>query len=293
MKAVKMLRLWLVAVMVFCATPAAAECHLSGRKLFAAGLEALSAGDVAAAAKSFYILVETQPDCAEARNNLAVAFVEEGRLDDAKAQLNAALRVRPDYPLARRNLVRLDTMLAERPQGGGKTQLAAPSQGSTETEAPATTEPTAEVVAPSPPAQPTALPTAHEVPRLPGPMSDATSTPTASGGTAVSPRSTTVCIIEPEQSRVCVEERHVANGSSVEICYPIQAAAVSTWPRWLVASEVTDRRIRLLDESGQTRLEIVPGDTSATSDVLRLQQSDFDALAIHIVPWWTKWVVLN
>ncbi len=277
----KMLPLWIVAAAVLCATPAAAECQPSGRKLFAAGLEALSAGDVAAAIRSFYILVEVQPDCAEAHNNLAVAFVEEGRLDEAKVQLHAALRARPDYPLARRNLARLDTMLA------------APAQGSAETEAAAAPEPTAEIAVPSPPAQPTARPTADVVPQLPSATSTAITTPTASGGAGVGPRSTAVCIIEPEQSRICVDERNAANGTSVESCYPIQAAAVRTWPRWLVASEVMGKRIRLLDESGQTRLEIVAGDTPATNDVLRLQQSDFDALAMHIAPWWTKWVVLD
>ena len=293
MPAMKMLLLCIVAAALLCTTRAAAECQPSGRNLFAAGLEALSAGDVSAATKSFYILVETQPDCAEAHNNLAVAFVEEGRLDEAKVQLHAALRVRPDYPLARRNLVRLDAMLAARAQGSAAAQLAVPPQGGAETEAVAAPEPVVQIAVPSPPAQPAALARADALPKRPSPTSIATTTPTASGGSGVNQRPTTVCIIEPEQSRVCVEERDGTNGASAESCYPIQAAAVSTWPRWLVASEVTGNRIRLLDESGQTRLEIVAGDTSATSDVLRLQQSDFEALAPHILPWWTKWVVLD
>src|SRR5438874_921445 len=93
-----------VVTLVLCASSAAAECAASGRKMFAAGLDALNAGDLAAATRTFYDLVEAQPDCPEARNNLAVALVEEGRLQEAAAELRHAVAVAPDYERARANL---------------------------------------------------------------------------------------------------------------------------------------------------------------------------------------------
>src|SRR5207247_3689871 len=91
-------------------------------------------------------------------------------------------------------------------------------------------------------------------------------------------RGANACVIEPGNNRVCVYQRAgdvIANDQ----CYTFTAMQVRAWPRWLVASEVQPTRIRLLDESGQTRLEIVARDTAVNGDVLRLQQGDFESLA--------------
>ncbi len=281
MSRARMLRLWFVGSMIYGAT-AVADCQPGGRNLYTAGLEALSAGDLAAAARSFYRVSEAQPECAEAHNNLAVVFFEQGRIDEAEVQLHAALRVNPDYQLARRNLERLAALRATRPQ------LAAPA------DAEPAPEPLVEAPAPtaSPEATPRHTPAGRNLPASPTvPMS---TTPTAAAAANSGPRTSAVCIIEPAENRLCVQERTAVSGSAVdESCYQIRSAAVHAWPKWVVAGAVMANRIRLLDETGQTRLEIVADDSTVTTDVLRLEQPDFEALAKKVVPWSTKWVVLE
>ena len=272
------LRIALAAVLVSGVAKSSAQCLPSGRKTFAAGLEALSAGDLVTAAKSFYLVVEKQPGCAEARNNLAVVFVEQGRLEEAAAQLRAAAEARPDYQLARRNLDRLDALLAARKAGSGTERRSAP-------------EPVADAGTPAPTqwrATEVVSPTTTPPPTNAAPAS-------AAGRPSVEaqPRPATVCIIDPTQNRICIREAITSDGAAMENCYPIRAAQVSAWPRWLIASELTTKRIRLRDETGQARLEIVAGDMPVTSDALRLDQTDFDSLAGKVVPWRTKWVVLE
>ncbi len=272
---------WL-AVAMLCAATAVADCQPGGRNLYTAGLEALSAGDLAAAARSFYRVSESQPDCAEAHNNLAVVFFEQGRIDEAEVQLHAALRANPDYQLARRNLERLSALRATRPQ------LAA--AGDAEPAA----EPIVEAAAPTP--SPEATPRHSPAVHSPPPSPAAAGSPTATAATSGNPglHTPAVCIIEPAENRLCVQERTAAGGSALdESCFPIRSAAVHAWPKWVVAGAVMANRIRLLDETGQTRLEIVADDTAVTTDVLRLEQPDFEALARKVVPWATKWVVLE
>src|SRR5215470_1436497 len=107
-----MRRIWLIAFSVLASARVGADCLPAGRSAFAAGLEALHRNDLPAAAKLFYQLVEEQPTCAEARNNLAVVFMEEGRGEEAAAQLREALQLKPDYPRARLNLQRVEALLA-------------------------------------------------------------------------------------------------------------------------------------------------------------------------------------
>jgi tetratricopeptide (TPR) repeat protein len=64
-----------------------------------------------------------QPDFPEALNNLGNAHAAAGRPADAERSYRAALRLRPDYAGARRNL---DALLAGRGAGG---QPAAPASG--------------------------------------------------------------------------------------------------------------------------------------------------------------------
>lgn len=281
MSRARILWLWLAACVLSGAT-AIAECQPGGRNLFAAGLEALSAGDLAAASRSFYRVSESQPECAEAHNNLAVVFFEQGRIDEAEVQLRAALRVNPDYQLARRNLERLAALRTARPQLGTN----------------ADGEPTPEILAEA--AVPTAVPEptprraseVHNAP--PSPTAATPTTPTLPNAANAGLRTPAVCIIEPAENRLCVQERAGANGGALdESCYPIRFAAVHAWPKWVVAGAVMDNRIRLLDETGQTRLEIVADDTPVTTDVLRLEQPDFESLSKKVVPWSTKWVVLE
>jgi tetratricopeptide (TPR) repeat protein len=276
----------LVLVMLAWASGAVGECRSSGRREFATALEALSAGDLATSARLLLDLIEQQPNCPEARNNLAVIFVEQERFADAAEQLREAIRQRPGYQLAQRNLERLDAVMqaqraahhvAEAPppivagapptpaSGGG-----APPGPLAEGSHPALIEPTARVTS------------------RPSQTADPTAGPTAPAERNVS----TVSVIEPSHNRVCVHQRN-SQGVTGEECYPIAAVEVSTWPRWLVATELTPQRIRLRDESGQLRLEIVREGVSVTGDALRLREEDFDALAQRIVPWRTAWVVLE
>jgi tetratricopeptide (TPR) repeat protein len=106
------------------AASALAQCRPSGRDSFAAGLEALSRGDLPAAAARFEEVVHAQPDCAEARNNFAVVLVEQGRIDEAAYQLRQALRARPDYYRARLNLDRVVALItAQRREAFGEAPL--------------------------------------------------------------------------------------------------------------------------------------------------------------------------
>ncbi len=100
---------------------------------------------------------------------------------------------------------------------------------------------------------------------------------------------TTTAIVEPEHKRVCLYRR--ATDKIVEEgCYPIIAAQTSSWPRWLVASDTTTERIRLVDETGKKRLKIVPERHGLGPDLAQLRQSDFDALSSRITPWQTAWL---
>jgi hypothetical protein len=321
----------LLLLMVVATSPAGAQCQPSGRSAFAAGLEALQRGDWRLAGKVFYQLVQDQPACPEARNNLAVAYAEEGRLEEAAAQLRQALQIESEYARARANLARVEALLAERggqspgrpasdEEGARLVQVETPPEGrQVDVHAPGAPRSDAarvEVAGPELKFAPTNPPGDEasgkpsdrgsgegrvadakrpKAPAAPASGADgrpAAAKPAGPGGATVEPRATTACVIEPALNRVCVSQRG-AGGTASDECYPIAVAQVRTWPRWLVASEVTPERIRLLDETGQTRLEIAAEDAPVGGDALRLKQADFDALAPKVIPWRTGWLILE
>jgi len=104
--------IWFGILLASCAAVAAAKCRPEGCATFVAGLEALARGDLSLAAVQFTNLVQAQPDCAEARNNLAVVEVEQGQLSEAAEELRVAVELRPDYERARSNLQRVEALLA-------------------------------------------------------------------------------------------------------------------------------------------------------------------------------------
>ena len=301
MQSLSRLTFCLVFTMLAGASVAPAECAPSGRKAFVTGLEALERADLAAAARIFYRLVETQPRCAEARNNLAVVFVEQGRLEEARDQLRQALDLQPDYRRAQINLERVQRLLDSqkgmpRPEGSTLGEAAAPAvqaqpPGPSET----LTKPPEGNSTPlerkvTPEMKPMEM-SGPEVPR-------ATATP--ADGVLLGPpapaaadaHGAAACVIEPSQNRLCVSQR-AAGAISTEECYEITTIQVRAWPRWIVASEVSPKRIRLLDESGQIRLEIVTEDGPVSGDALRVRSRDLETLATKIVPWRTGWLILQ
>lgn len=66
---------------------------------FQKGIKAFNAGDTAAAVQSFEEAVAKAPELAEARVNLAIAYLRVSRHDDAIAQLETAASLAPDQPL--------------------------------------------------------------------------------------------------------------------------------------------------------------------------------------------------
>ena len=55
-----------------------------------------------------------RPDFAEVHNNLGNTLMQLGRLDEAQAQYEETLRLKPDYLPARNNLARLEAIRAAR-----------------------------------------------------------------------------------------------------------------------------------------------------------------------------------
>jgi Flp pilus assembly protein TadD len=92
------IRIRLVVVLACLASAAAAQCRPEGRSTFTAGLRALAGGDLPAAAAQFNALVRVQPDCVEARNNLAAVEAQQGRFTEAAEQLRRVIQLRPDAP---------------------------------------------------------------------------------------------------------------------------------------------------------------------------------------------------
>ena len=270
--------MWRAAALItaICAANAAiAQCQPSGRETFAAGLEALDRGDLTAAATAFDALVQAQPDCAEARNNLAVVLVEQGRLSAAAEQLRRALELQPDYHRARLNLERVETLL------GAKQPAAPPAIAAERRHAPEVT------LAPTPlPAEvPTLTPTRVVES---APVAAASALPP--GLAALEPEGATACVIEPARSRICVYRRS-ASGIVPGACYATLSARIGADVRWLTASDLTAKRIRLVDELGRKRLKIVDDHSAAAADVVQLCTADFIALSAQVVPWRTGWVV--
>ncbi|MBI1817967.1 MAG: hypothetical protein HYR72_23560 [Deltaproteobacteria bacterium] len=100
---------------------------------------------------------------------------------------------------------------------------------------------------------------------------------------------TTTAIVEPEHKQLCLYRR-ATDTIANEGCYPIIAAQTSAWPRWLVASDISSERIRLVDETGKKRLKLVPERHGLGPDVAQLRQPDFDVLSSSTTPWRTVWL---
>lgn len=99
------------------------------RLRFALGVMRLEMGQPAEARAIFTELTQDFPDLADPYNNLAVLDASQGRLDEARASLEQALRLQPDHAQALENfgdvLLRLALRSYQRAQGA----LPAPSQG--------------------------------------------------------------------------------------------------------------------------------------------------------------------
>lgn len=259
-------------LLAVCAAAAAADCRPQGRTTFAAGLEALARGDLSVAAARFAGLVRAQPDCPEARNNLAVVEAEQGHLSEAVAELRVAMRLRPDYERARFNLQRVEALLA------GQAQAAPP--------------PARSALALSPTVTPERDVVATVTPTPPPPAPATPNQAVAAGIAALEPLGATACILDPARRRVCLYNR-TAQGVILCGCYWFSGSHVATWPHWLVAGDTGGRRIRLLDEAGQRRLKVVPERASVAGDVVRLRQNDFDSLSAGLRPWRTTCVLAD
>jgi len=269
----------IISILSF-ALAAAADCRPAGRETFTTGLDALARGDLRAATIAFEDLVRAQPDCAEARNNLAVVLVEQGRVEEAAEQLRRAVALSPDYQRARFNLARAEALLAEqrqRPRAG---------QPSLEVE----TQPqSAKVEAPPPVAR------NEESPPTPAHVAVAaqeTARSALSSIAAIEPAGATACSIEPTSKRVCTYQRR-GDVTVAGDCYSMVSVHVGSWPRWLVAGDLSGHRIRLHDETGQRRMKIAPASAGVSGDVVELGDADFEALAAKMVAWRTGCVVLQ
>jgi ketosteroid isomerase-like protein len=259
-----------VLLVLLAGSPAPGECLPSGRATFAAGVEALGRGDLQTAEERFDELVKTQPNCAEARNNLAVVLFEMGRSAEANAQLRHALAINPGYRRARFNLQSVE--------GDGEGR-----EPKLHAEAAANGDAT-----PVPPVAATsaAPPPAISAPPAAGPAR----TPVPPNLAALEPQGATASVVDGLQKQLCVYRR-TATAIIREACYPIVGSAVDDWPQWTVPSDVTARRVRLVDDTLRRRLRIIPTDVDMDDSVV-VRRPDFDALSHTVVPWRTGFVVL-
>jgi Flp pilus assembly protein TadD len=88
---------------------ARADTHLAGnprdaQMRFVRGVILSELGDTAGALAVFERLTEEFPELPEPYNNLAVIHAAQGQLERARALLEAALAIRPDYATAHENL---------------------------------------------------------------------------------------------------------------------------------------------------------------------------------------------
>jgi tetratricopeptide (TPR) repeat protein len=78
--------------------------QLLGDALYDAGSERLERGDAPQAERLLRESLVYRPGRAETHNNLGIALAQQGRLNDAVLEWREALRIRPDFADARRNL---------------------------------------------------------------------------------------------------------------------------------------------------------------------------------------------
>jgi Flp pilus assembly protein TadD len=67
------------------------------------GIFSYNTGRYADAVRSFHAAVEASPDNAVYRNNLALALMRAGKIDDAALEFLTSLKLRADYPEAMNN----------------------------------------------------------------------------------------------------------------------------------------------------------------------------------------------
>lgn len=250
-----MVRYWLAVAVLLAAAKALAQCDPSSRAAFATGVEALGRGDLPGAAARFEEIIRSSPDCAEARNNLAVVRVEQGRIDEAAYELRRALRARPDYYRARLNLERVEGLLAAQQRAA----IGDDSVGSVEARPPA--------AKPAPPTAPAAI-------------------------AALEPPGATACVVDVAQGRLCLYRRAPRTIVS-DACYPTAGVDMRARPRWLMTTAVRRDRIRLVDELGHERLKIIADTVSVGGDSVQLRERDFDAFAAKVEPWRTTCIVVE
>ena len=69
-------------------------------RAFTAGIEASRSGDHDVAIDAFRSALDVSPTCLECHYNLAIAYTELGRFDDAEVEFQSVLRLREDYAAA-------------------------------------------------------------------------------------------------------------------------------------------------------------------------------------------------
>jgi Flp pilus assembly protein TadD len=99
-----------LVTMILSATPTADELekHSQAEISNFLGAELLKQGDPILALEKFNLALSLSPDLWEARYNRGLAYLQLGRHDDAFADLNLCLQVRPDEP----NTLRLLALIA-------------------------------------------------------------------------------------------------------------------------------------------------------------------------------------
>lgn len=95
---------------------------------FALGVMRMELGELGSAQTIFIALTQDFPDLADPYNNLAVLYAGQGKLDEARSQLEQALRLQPDHAQAQENLGDVLLRLALRAYQRAQAALAAPSE---------------------------------------------------------------------------------------------------------------------------------------------------------------------
>ena len=100
----------------------------------------------------------------------------------------------------------------------------------------------------------------------------------------------TACVVDVAQKQLCVYRR-AESGIVGDGCYPILGTRGSAWPQWVVESDLSAQRVRLVDDTLRERLRIIPTNVEMDNSV-RILQSDYESLAKKVTPWRTGFVVL-
>jgi len=94
---------------------------------FALGVYKMELRQTADALQIFTGLSQDFPDLADPYNNLAVIHASQGQLDEARADLEQALRLQPEHPQAQENFGDLMLRIAARAYQRAQAALPAPS----------------------------------------------------------------------------------------------------------------------------------------------------------------------